>query len=586
MTDVTRELRTGLTSGTCAAAAAKAAAAALADTFLEEVTVFLPGGEPVTLAVAEVERLGEGRARASVVKDAGDDPDITNGMTVVAEVERRDDADDGDLVCFAAGPGVGTVTLAGLQLAPGEPAINPVPRAMIAAAVAEVLPDVRVCVTVSIPGGEEIARRTFNPRLGVEGGLSVLGTSGRVVPKSEDAWLRSLLPQVQIALADGRHTVYLAPGRFGEVAARTHFAAAETAVVQCSNFVGDLLDHCVESGVDEVVLIGHAGKLVKVAAGLWNTHSRYGDARLETVAALAAAAGAPPPLVVRLLDLPTAEAAVAVLAETGFDAVWDDVADRVVMRAAERAARGAAGGAPPRFACAIVGYDGAVLGRSSTLRAAASETPLAPALSLTVVGTGPGAQEWITPAAWRLVRRAEVVAGGRRQLEAFAPEGAQQIIIGARMEELAAALSACAGRRIVVLASGDPGFFGISATLRRLLPDAHIVVLPGISSIQLAAARLGRPWHDMRLVSAHGSDVKPVVDAVASSPRVLALCDARHTPQALAAEVVAAGFAAELTVLERLGEPDERITSAAAAEIATGEFDGLSIVFIEREEIA
>ena len=591
--------RSGLTTGTSAAAAAKAAALALCDSPCHAVDVELPGGDVVTLAVEWTERPRAGCARAAVLKDAGDDPDVTHGMTVVAEVEVLEgpgaaapagppaaSAPAGpqlDGVTFAAGPGVGTVTRAGLQVAPGEPAINPVPRRMIADAVREVLPEGALRVTVSIPGGEETARRTFNPRLGIEGGLSVLGTSGRVVPKSEDAWLRSLLPQVDMALAEGHTTLYLAPGTFGERAARERLGAPDAAVVQCSNFAGDLLDHCADRGVERVVLVGHAGKLVKIAAGIWNTHSRYGDARLETLAALAAAAGAPPTVVTKLLDLPTAEAAAELLAETGLEGVWDDVADRVVRRAAERVAKRAS--ELPRCDCAVVAYDGAVLGRSAALRAAPAASPAPSALELTVVGVGPGADEWLTPAAWRAVRAAEVVAGGRRQLERFAPAGAEQVVAGVSMDAVAAALRERAGRRTVVLASGDPGFYGIATTLRRLLPEAAITTLPGISSVQLAAARLGRPWNELAFASAHGLATEGVVAAVAAQPHVLALSDAAHPPQAIAAALVEAGLhGARVTVLERLGLPDERITAGDAAAIAAGSFDGLAVTVIDREE--
>jgi cobalt-precorrin-5B (C1)-methyltransferase len=556
------------------------------------VEVELPDGERVTLAVESAGRRAEGVARAAVIKDAGDDPDVTDGMTVEVEVERLGGSDD--TMVFVAGEGVGTVTRAGLQIAPGEPAINPVPRAMIAAAVRAVLPDGPLRVTVAIPGGREVAARTFNGRLGIEGGLSVLGTSGRVVPKSEDAWLRSLLPQVDVALADGRDTVYLTPGGFGERAAREVFGAAETQIAQCSNFVGDLLDHCADRGVRRVVLVGHAGKLVKVAAGVWNTHSRVADARLETLAALAAAAGAAPPLVAELLDLPTVEAGVEALAGAGLADVWDDVAERAARRAEERAARRAGDGPALCCDCAVVDYSGAVIGRSGGLRDAAGR-PAEPAataaaagsgLTLTVVGTGPGAREWITPAAWRVIRRAEVVAGGRRQLERFASAGAERVEVGADMDAVAAALRSHEGRRMVVLASGDPGFYGISATLRRLLPEARIEALPGISAAQLAAARLGRPWDDLCFASAHGLEVDGVVAAVAGHPRVLALADARRSPQAIAAAVTAAGIEADVTVLERLGEDNERITHAGARDIAAGEFDGLSVVYIERREPA
>ena len=604
MTGRNEQLRAGFTTGTCAAAAAAAAAWALAGEAREAVDVCLPDGERVTLAVESLEKPRESCARAAVLKDAGDDPDVTDGMLVVAEVERLDDQAGGrargkerdDRIEFVAGAGVGTVTRAGLQIAPGEPAINPVPREMIAAAVRAALPAGALRVTISIPGGELTARRTFNERLGIEGGLSVLGTSGRVIPKSEEAWLRSLLPQVDVAVADGRGTVYLTPGRFGERAARERFSATETQIVQCSNFVGELLDRCVDAGVERVVLVGHAGKLVKVAAGVWNTHSRQADARLETLAGLAAAAGAAPTLVVDLLELPTVEAAVELLADAGLSDVWDDVAERASRRAGERAARRAGEAKGPRCDCAVVTYDGEIIGRSAALRAEASAEALAarpetsaaapPRLLVTVVGTGPGAGEWLTPAAWRQIRRAEVVAGGRRQLERFARAGVERIVVGGDLDELAGALRARAGRRIVVLASGDPGFFGISATLRRLLPDAEIVTQPGISSAQLAAARLGRPWHDLSFASAHGLDLDGVVAAVGEHPAVLALTDARRSPQALAAALAAAGISATLTVLERLGEKDERITRGDAASIAGGEFDGLSVVFIERKESA
>jgi precorrin-6Y C5,15-methyltransferase (decarboxylating)/cobalt-precorrin-7 (C5)-methyltransferase len=367
-------------------------------------------------------------------------------------------------------------------------------------------------------------------------------------------------------------------------------------IVECSNFVGDLLDRCADAGLERVVLVGHAGKLIKVAAGVWNTHSRLADARLETLAALAAAAGAPPTLVVELLDLPTVEAAVQALADAGLADVWDDVAERAAWRAGERMARRSGEAGAPRCDCAVVAYDGEIIGRSVELRAereaaslAAGRTadparPDAPSLRLTVVGTGPGAAEWLTPAVWRAIRRAEVVVGGRRQLERFAPGGAERIVVGADMNEVAAALRGCAGRRTVVLASGDPGFYGIPAALRRLLPEAEIVTLPGISSAQLAAARLGRPWHDVWFASAHGLDVDGVVAAAREHPRVLALTDPARTPEVLAAALDAVGMAARVTVLERLGEPDERITTADTAGIAAGEFDGLSIVFIEREE--
>jgi precorrin-6y C5,15-methyltransferase (decarboxylating) CbiE subunit len=288
-----------------------------------------------------------------------------------------------------------------------------------------------------------------------------------------------------------------------------------------------------------------------------------------------------------------------VLASAGLNDVWDDVAERVVRRARERLARRRADREGMRVDCAVVAYNGEVLGRSAALRAAPAAAdgvtrlvgtrPAAadarPAtLSLTVVGTGPGGADWLPSAAWRAIRGADVVVGGRRQLASFAPPGVERVVIGADMNELAATLRLQSGRRVVVLASGDPGFYGIAATLRRLLPVAEIVILPGISSVQLAAARLGRSWHDVHFASAHGTELAAVISAVRRYERVFALTDAANTPQALAAALADVDADLALTVLERLGLPDERITGGSPAAIAAGTFAALAVVFIEHEE--
>ncbi|HOS44316.1 MAG TPA: cobalt-precorrin-5B (C(1))-methyltransferase CbiD [Armatimonadota bacterium] len=561
---MTTTLRSGYTTGTCAAAAAKAAALCLRGETCWAVEIVLPDGAAVTLPVEEVERLSARAARAAVVKDAGDDPDITHGMRVVATIDLTDTA-----MTFHAGEGVGTVTLPGLQISPGEPAINPVPRAMIVQAIREVLGEVGCRVTVSIPGGAAVAAKTFNPRLGITGGLSILGTSGRVLPKSEEAWLQSLLPQVDVALAAGLTTLYLTPGGFGERAAREGLSAPAQAVIQTSNFIGDVMRAAAERGARALVLVGHVGKLVKIAAGLFNTHSRFGDARLETVAALAAAEGAPAPLVAALLELPTCEAAIPVLESAGLAGVWDALAERAARRATQHA------GAP--VDCALTGYAGEIIGRSAGLR----EEGAMP--EYWVVGVGPGPAEWLTPAAWQRLRRAQVAVGGARQLAAFAPPHAEQIVIGAEMAPVIAAIRARRDKAIVVLASGDPGCFGILATLRRELGDLPWQVLPGISAMQLALARLGESWQDVRFCSAHGREADAVLAAAGASPRVLALTDRAHPAQALAQQVHDAGLRRTLVVLERLGYPDERITRGTAEEIARGEFDPLAVVWIEEQ---
>lgn len=575
-------LRSGLTTGTCAAAAAKAAAIMLAQGAAPDcVEIILPDGAIVDVPVDSAVVVGEGAARAVVVKDAGDDPDVTNGSRVEVTVTLG-----GDDVRFSAGPGVGTVTREGLQLAPGEPAINPVPRSMIATALAEVLGEgAGALVTVAIPGGEELAGKTFNPRLGIEGGLSVIGTSGRVEPKSSEAWMRSLLPQVDVVLAAGYGTVWLTPGGLGEEFAVEAMGAPAEAIVQCSNFVGELLDYCGKAGVERVVLVGHAGKLVKVAAGLFHTHSRAGDARLETIAAVAAAEGAPGPLVARLLELTTAQAAIDLLAAAGLSHVWDAIARRAAVRATQRA------GVPVDVV--LIGYEREWLGASAgapaptaavstaaTAGASAAIPTTAPRLA--VVGVGPGAEEFLLPAAWREIRRAQAIAGGARLLDAFAPAAARQIPIGgdvaAALAQVRAALDA--GLRTVVLASGDPGFFGVLAAVRREIPDVRPHVVPGISSAQVALARLGASWEDVAFASAHGRDPQAALAACDRNERTLVLADRDATPQVLAAALAARGEF-HITVCERLGYPNERITAGSASQIAAGEFDPLSLLLVE-----
>ncbi|MBC7105980.1 MAG: cobalamin biosynthesis protein CbiD, partial [Firmicutes bacterium] len=313
----------------CAAAAAKAATILLfGGSAGEAVEVTTPRGVRLTLPLSGVER-GAGWARACVVKDAGDDPDVTHGLPICAEARPAPEG-----IHLAGGPGIGVVTKPGLPVPVGEPAINPVPREVIRREVASVLPPGRgVHLVLSAPGGERVARRTFNPRLGIVGGISILGTTGIVEPMSERAWRDSLDCQVRVAVASGHRTLVLVPGRTGERLAVERYGFPPGAVVQTANFPGHLLRTCAEEGAREVLLFGYHGKLVKLAAGCFNTHSRASDARLETLAALAAARGAGPAVAAEILDCATAEGAVEVLRREALLEVLDDVAARAAARA-------------------------------------------------------------------------------------------------------------------------------------------------------------------------------------------------------------------------------------------------------------
>ena len=288
-----KNLRCGYTTGSCATAAAKAAATMLlTGERVDSVRIDTPKGIALNLEPLEVE-LAENYVSCAIRKDSGDDPDDTNGILVFAKVERT--AEPG--IHIEGGVGVGKVTKPGLACAVGGPAINPTPRCMITSEVSSVMEQTGyadgLVVTISIPEGVEIAKKTFNPRLGIIGGLSVLGTSGIVEPMSEKALIETMYVEMRAQKARGNKDLLVFFGNYGEDFTRDVMQLDLEGAVTCSNFVGELLDYAVYLGFETLLLIGHSGKLVKLAQGVMNTHSKYADCRTELFALQAMFHGAP-----------------------------------------------------------------------------------------------------------------------------------------------------------------------------------------------------------------------------------------------------------------------------------------------------
>jgi cobalt-precorrin-5B (C1)-methyltransferase len=303
----THALRRGWTTGACAAAASRAAyEALLTGAFPDPVPVLLPNGTRPCFALATTE-LQPDFARAGVVKDAGDDPDVTHGALIMATIRL---APAGSGVLFRAGEGVGTVTLPGLPVPPGEPAINPVPRAMIRTAIEEVAAahggTGDVTVELAIPGGEKIAERTLNRRLGIIGGLSILGTTGVVVPYSCSAWIHSIYRGIDVARAAGLDHLAGATGATSEAAVAALYGLPEAALIDMGDFVGGMLKYLRRHPVSRVTVAGGLAKMTKLGQGLLDLHSRRGEVDLHWLSACARQAGGSPDLVARIAGSNTA----------------------------------------------------------------------------------------------------------------------------------------------------------------------------------------------------------------------------------------------------------------------------------------
>jgi cobalt-precorrin-5B (C1)-methyltransferase len=298
MSEEQSPLRRGWTTGACAAAAAKAAVAALlTGEFPDPVQITLPGGQTPAFALAKWQ-LGAGEASASIVKDAGDDPDVTHGALIVSTVRR---GKPGAGITFKAGPGVGTVTRPGLPMPPGEPAINPMPRKMIASAIADVAGEgADFEVEVSVPGGEEIALKTLNGRLGILGGISILGTTGIVIPYSCSAWIHSIHRGIDVAIGAGLQHIAGATGSTSEAAVQKHHGLPEVALIDMGDFVGGMLKYVRAHPVPRVTVAGGVAKMTKLAQGMLDLHSKRGAADLEALADVAGRAGADDALAARI----------------------------------------------------------------------------------------------------------------------------------------------------------------------------------------------------------------------------------------------------------------------------------------------
>lgn len=333
-----KRLRMGYTTGSCAAGASKAAAyMLLTGERITEVALTTPKGIELSLELLDI-KITDDSVSCAVRKDGGDDPDATNGILVYSTVSKC----PGHEILLDGGKGVGRVTKPGLEQAVGDAAINRVPRMMIRQGVEEIREMAGytggLSVIISIPEGEEVAKKTFNPRLGIVGGISVLGTSGIVEPMSEAALIRSIQIEIEMKAAQGAEYLLITPGNYGQTFVRESMHLDIDRAVKCSNYVGETIDMAVEAGIKGILFVAHIGKFGKVAGGIMNTHSRSADSRAELMTAFAIRAGATLEQARKILDTLTTEEAVTLMQEYGLrDKAMQMIVDRAIYYLDHRA---------------------------------------------------------------------------------------------------------------------------------------------------------------------------------------------------------------------------------------------------------
>ncbi len=348
-------MKNGFTTGTCGQAATKGACIMLTTKkIVDEVMVETPSGVKLTLGLVD-QHIGRNFAKCAVIKNSGDDPDVTDGAKIYAEV--RISGEKG--VTLKGGRGVGKITKPGLALGIGEWAINPVPRKMILAEASNFLPkDKGFEVMISVPGGEELAKRTYNPRLGITGGISIIGTTGIVEPKSLKAYKASLALELDVLKAQRYNKAVFILGYVGKKFCKETLELKDDSIIKIGDHVGFMLQECAKKKIKEVLLVGHIGKLIKVANGQFNTHYSFGDNRISSIARYAKLCGADKKTIEDILNETTAEATIEILDKARLTKVFEKIARDISAKAEEFVANRV------KIECIVLSLEGTVIGSS------------------------------------------------------------------------------------------------------------------------------------------------------------------------------------------------------------------------------
>jgi cobalt-precorrin-5B (C1)-methyltransferase len=574
-----KRLRFGFTTGSCATGAAKAAATLLlAGEVLETVSIPTPKGWFLTLKVEHGILAGD-EASCQIKKDGGDDPDSTHGLYIGARVKKTQSAE----IRIMGGEGIGIVTKKGLDQPVGAHAINSVPRRMILEEVNQVAELVGyrggLDVTLFVPKGEQQAHKTYNPRIGIQGGISIIGTTGIVEPMSEKALLDSLQVELNVIRQNGSSQVVVFPGNYGKQFASDHLNVSLENSIKIGNHFGEVLTMIADLKFDEVIFVGHIGKMVKLAGGIMNTHSHHSDARMEILAAYAGACGGKPSLIQDVLACATCDDALEQLEGAGIKRpVMEHIVERMEYHLRYKLGQEVA------VKLVIFSNDHGLLGwNNAALPLIHTPYPVS------IVGMGPGHPDYVLPKAWEVLNEADVLIGGRRHLEGLGQRmdlaGKEKIYVE---DGLAAAVDQMKrlhrSKQVAYLVSGDPGFYSLTGYIKRQAPEVIFHIIPGISSVSYLFSKLQELWHPAVILSLHGTKDFPL-EQILSAPVCVLLTDYENTPTRIAERLLDAGVKRTMIVGEHLSYPQEKITRCTLEVGAKTRFENLNVVVLLDDQV-
>ncbi len=583
------ELRSGYTTGACAAAAACAATQALlSQRRIIEVSISFPGGDVHNFPVHSCNWIGT-EASTSIIKDAGDDPDVTNGAEIFARVEKLAADEQTEPVTIHGGKGVGRVTKPGLSCPVDGPAINPVPLQMIREAVAGPLEkwggtDTRLKITISVQDGEELAKKTLNKRLGIIGGLSILGTTGIVRPISAHAWTETIEASMRVARAAGLDEVILSTGRTSEAAVEKLLNLPEEAGVM----MGDYLDYALKAarkhGFQRVHLACMWAKMLKCALGIAQTHVRHGALEMEQAAALLEELG--------LEAQRAAEMAGANTAREIYQRLVADGEQELIHKVCVRARQQAEKRCELEVRVYLVTSEQGIVVREPSIETEKNEAEKNIRQSHLVQVYGISGED-LPQDHLEAIRKCHAVVVSRRHSRLLADVNIEQIQIAPVQEMLKRVASALQLGDVAILASGDPLFFGIGRTLLDRFGMDRVTIIPALSALQLACARFKIPWDDLNTLSLHGRDPDGIMGRILSSitkNRIMLFTDQRNSPDQIAGNLLALLkeyrdteriSRIRVRVAENLGLADERLWSGTLSETAQAQFSPLNMMLLE-----